>query len=166
MVEHTFNPGTWESEASGSLSLRISRATQRNPVFEKSKQFQRYNKNYVTIVRMTNNNLSVNFLCYFPVCVCVCARTRARVCACVLPGGAQYHTYVRHRLYHWPTPYLAQGCFLLSLLVVMPSYRVGMHICNLVTNQQQYMEHRTVLSAVPYELPLVGMFTIACWWGP
>ena len=38
MVEHTFNPSTWEAEAGGSPSLvyrgssRIARATWRNPV--------------------------------------------------------------------------------------------------------------------------------------
>ena len=37
MVLHTFNPSTREAEAGGFLSLRIARATQRNPVSKKKK---------------------------------------------------------------------------------------------------------------------------------
>jgi hypothetical protein len=45
MVEHTFNPSTWEAEASLAyrVSSRTARATQRNPV-SKNKQTNKQNK--------------------------------------------------------------------------------------------------------------------------
>jgi hypothetical protein len=87
-VVHTFDPSTWEAEAGGFLSLRVSsriaRAIQRNPVSKKKKRKKRKKEKKKKRRRFTFYKVFILNVCEYFACVCVCVLP-----VCLVPAKAR-----------------------------------------------------------------------------